>query len=376
MATKKIKRFQEGGVSDKDRGLEASKDEKVGFFERLRMGNIDEEGSEAYNRFGAGRGRAERISVEDRVATPEMRPTAPAPTPEMRPTAPAPAPEMDEMEAANRREPIPVPAGPRVEAPKPGGRPRVNVQAGKPVKPAVKPAVKNEIAAAPKKNTGNYSNEGRSAPTAKRDTSNYSNEGRGREMSKEQQFKFADEQARTPAGVAKRKQMEKDQAIERVYPEEMLAGGFGLKGIQMLAKKAAGTGAKKSAESGGSRALSAEVDDGVTFLGKSGRRQVGGFDEVGRNSAKRITDNPTRQLPAPPKKLGGPKAPSKKKMTKKEQRDKKTLNPLAWMSGPKGMADDFKKGGKVKMASGGSVSSASKRGDGIATRGMTNCKMR
>jgi hypothetical protein len=195
-------------------------------------------------------------------------------------------------------------------------------------------------------------------------------------MSKEQQFKFADEQARTPAGVAKRKQMEKDQAIERVYPEEMLAGGPGLKGIQMLAKKAAGTGAKKSAESGGSRALSAEVDDGVTFLGKSGRRQVGGFDEVGRNSAKRITDNPTRQLPAPPKQLGGPKTPDKKKMTKKDAREKKTLNPLAWMSGPKGMADDFKKGGKVKMASGGSVSSASKRGDGIATRGKTNCKMR
>jgi hypothetical protein len=30
------------------------------------------------------------------------------------------------------------------------------------------------------------------------------------------------------------------------------------------------------------------VDDGLTFLGQSGRRQVGGFDEVFRNSAKRI----------------------------------------------------------------------------------------
>jgi hypothetical protein len=36
----------------------------------------------------------------------------------------------------------------------------------------------------------------------------------------------------------------------------------------------------------------------------------------------------------------------------------------------------FKKGGKVKrMASGGMASSASKRADGIATRGKTNCKM-
>ena len=36
----------------------------------------------------------------------------------------------------------------------------------------------------------------------------------------------------------------------------------------------------------------------------------------------------------------------------------------------------FKRGGKVKkMASGGMASSASKRADGIATRGKTNCKM-
>ena len=371
MATKKRKRFNEGGITeaeDKARGLESSKEDKVGFFERLRMGNIDEEGSEAYRRFGAGRGKAERTPVEDRTATPVVRPVA---TPVVQPVAEPAEPKIDEMEEANKREPIPVSAGPKAKPDvpaKPASKPAV--------KPASKPAVKNEYAAAPKKNTGNYSNEGRSTPTAKRDTSNYSNEGRGREMSKEQQFKFADEQARTPAGVAKRKQTEKDQAIERVYPEEMLVGGAGLRGVQMLAKKAAGTGAKKAAESGGSRALSTEVDDGVTFLGKSGRRQVGGFDEVGRNSAKRITDNPTRQLPAPPKQLGGPKTPDKKKMTKEEQRDKKTLNPLAWMSGPKGMADDFKKGGKVKMASGGSVSSASKRGDGIATRGKTNCKMR
>ncbi len=57
-------------------------------------------------------------------------------------------------------------------------------------------------------------------------------------------------------------------------------------------------------------------------------------------------------------------------------RDKVT-NPMAWMAGPKGMRDDFKKGGKVKkMASGGSVKvSASRRGDGIAQRGKTRGKM-
>ena len=63
----KFKRYEGGGevsaevdpkeAADKARGLKASKDDKVGFFERIRMGNIDQEGSEAYKRFGAGRGR-------------------------------------------------------------------------------------------------------------------------------------------------------------------------------------------------------------------------------------------------------------------------------------------------------------------------------
>jgi hypothetical protein len=58
---KKAKRYQEGGeAEDKKRGLAASnKEGSVGFFERLRMGNIDDPKSEAHKRFGAGRGQAE-----------------------------------------------------------------------------------------------------------------------------------------------------------------------------------------------------------------------------------------------------------------------------------------------------------------------------
>jgi hypothetical protein len=58
---KKAKRYQEGGeAEDKKRGLAASnKEGSVGFFERLRMGNIDDPKSEAYKRFGADRGKAE-----------------------------------------------------------------------------------------------------------------------------------------------------------------------------------------------------------------------------------------------------------------------------------------------------------------------------
>jgi hypothetical protein len=42
-----------------------------------------------------------------------------------------------------------------------------------------------------------------------------------------------------------------------------------------------------------------------------------------------------------------------------------------------GGAVGYKRGGKTKKyASGGMVSSASRRADGIATKGKTNCKMR
>jgi len=55
----KFKRYDKGGeVAAKEAGLKASKDEDVGFLKRLRMGNIDDPSSDAYKRFGAGRGLA------------------------------------------------------------------------------------------------------------------------------------------------------------------------------------------------------------------------------------------------------------------------------------------------------------------------------
>lgn len=69
---RKTKRYQDGGKTEdqyKKEGLESSKDEKVGFFERLRMGNIDNPSSEAYRRFGAGRAK---MAEEARTPVPEM----------------------------------------------------------------------------------------------------------------------------------------------------------------------------------------------------------------------------------------------------------------------------------------------------------------
>ena len=80
----KFKRYEEGGDVEeskaKQRGLEMSnKEAPVGFFERLRMGNIDDPSSEAYKRFGAGRGRSEAPAKQEEPA--------PAPAPEPMPVA-------------------------------------------------------------------------------------------------------------------------------------------------------------------------------------------------------------------------------------------------------------------------------------------------
>jgi hypothetical protein len=55
-------------AEDKAAGLAASSGEKVGFFERLRMGNIDDPKSEAYSRFGAGRAKADRDMENEAAA--------------------------------------------------------------------------------------------------------------------------------------------------------------------------------------------------------------------------------------------------------------------------------------------------------------------
>jgi hypothetical protein len=317
MATKKRKRFNEGGITeaeDKARGLEASKSEKVGFLERMRMGNIDEEGSEAYRRFGAGRGKAERTPVEDRVATPVTRPM---PAAQATPVAT----EMDDMEAANARPPIPVSAGPKVEQPKPGGRTRVDVQSSKPSAPAKSSSKMQEQSY---RRTGGASAEelANYKPPAK--NPNYSNEGRGREMTKKQQAEYELDSIRPTS----------EQTQKGLETAATMMGGAGLKGVSALAKKLAGSGKKTEA---GSRALAEKYDD-VTFLGRGARRSMSPNESLRGSKA--------RELEAPRKSIRGPEP---KKLGRKKE-------------------DEF--------ASGGSVFNPSKRADGAAIKGKTRCKMR
>jgi hypothetical protein len=361
MATKKIKRFQEGGMSDKDRGLEASKDDKVGFFERLRMGNIDEEGSEAYNRFGAGRAKADRDMESEAAAMRAVDKSRASTAAPAAPVAPAAMPERDAMEEANAREPIPVPAGPRADQPRPGGKPRVNVQ-------AAQPSRKKEMTVAEAKKQLKLGERPSSASVAKANAQlgmggsdrneNYGNEGRGRALTKEQQFAKADAEARSPEGVAKRKKQEAEQGLERVTPETALLPGGGLKVLSAAAKKlAAPKMAKYSQEALPAPTKRLTYDKAGTVARKRAERAESRKSEMLKENAKRYgldEDSPGYEAAAGAvrKGLGG---------------------------------KDFalKKGGSVKkampikkMASGGSVSNPSKRADGAAIKGKTRCKMR
>ena len=88
----KFKRYEGGGeisgevdpkeAAAKEAGLKASRGDDVGFFQRLRMGNIDDPSSEAYKRFGAGRGRLERNPVNESVSVSGSEPVV---RPSMRP---------------------------------------------------------------------------------------------------------------------------------------------------------------------------------------------------------------------------------------------------------------------------------------------------
>jgi hypothetical protein len=344
MATKKRKRFNEGGITeaeDKARGLESSKEDKVGFFERLRMGNIDDEGSEAYRRFGAGRGKAERTPVETMEPTPVRQSAA---------AAPAAKPEIDPLEEANAREPIPVSAGPKA---RPG-------ESGSNVKIGGRPSIGSPAPAkSPAKLAQTYSRtSGDTGERPKPDTSNYSNEGRGRAMTKEQQFARAEAEARSPEGVAKRKKQETEQGLERVTPETALLPGGGLKALSEAAKKLAAPKMAKYAQ----EALPAPTrrlgyDKAGSLARKRSERADMRREEMLRENAKRYgldEDAPGYEAAA-----------------------------AAVRKGLGGKDFGLKKGGSVKrsapvkkMASGGMVSSASKRADGIATKGKTRCKMR
>jgi hypothetical protein len=338
MATKKIKRFQEGGMSDKDRGLEASKDDKVGFFERLRMGNIDEEGSEAYNRFGAGRAKADRDMESEAAAMRAVDKSRASTAAPAAPVAPAAMPERDAMEEANAREPIPVPAGPRVDQPRPGGKPRVNVQASKPSAPAKTDPAKTSAYPMTRAQPTTKTYERKAG--ARADTSSLASQIPGG----------------SSTGPVSGKKVEPMSDTERNVQNMLAVTGVGAgaagalyKGKKMLdARKAAQAGAKKRAN------LKRDVEEGIE------RNLADEFQSLSSSASKRAADQKSKAERSRDLNAGQ----AKTKFTSLSKTPSKKTKKF----------DDNES--NVEFKRGGSVSGASKRADGIATKGKTRCKMR
>jgi hypothetical protein len=274
----KFKRYDEGGeVADKEAGLKASKGEDVGFFQRLRMGNIDDPNSEAYKRFGAGRGRSERAPVNEPMAV--VRPTA------------QPNPIFEEGRKQGMRQP----SGDASVAEDYANRPRnpeAEQEADNPRKTASKPTAsktESKITSSPK----------------------------------------------APAYVQR-------------YTEEMMEAD----NPSVKAEKAPASKSKPASEAPKSKTS-------ITPFPKndeSRRMMSEGVGKVVSGATSGLADY-----------LSSLESTSRY-MNKKKKAE--SLGPFDKGSG------EYKRGGSVKkMASGGSVSSASRRADGIATKGKTRGKM-
>jgi hypothetical protein len=172
---------------------------------------------------------------------------------------------------------------------------------------------------------------------------------------RQMEYEAAQAQANTPQGRAERQAKAESQALKAVRPEELLVGGGSFAGLKTVANMARNLANRRGAE---------KVADYVQ-------------PAIGYTERKLLESGSKRPLlDGPPKRLTGPASKEVEDVVDKS-RDAVT-NPMAWMAGPKGMKEDFKRGGKVKkMASGGKVkTSASSRGDGIAMRGKTRGMMR
>ena len=351
---KKFKRYDEGGSVEeamaKKRGLDISnKEAPVGFFERLRAGNIDEPGSEAYNRFGAGRGRdrGESVSVN------QPMPSAPA---ALAMPAASSRPLSDDMYSDFGSSTGAGAAG-TSETIKPTRQ--VMNKPTLPAKPTATPVP-------PLRNTGPDRSSLINKPPA------YAGPLRGMRSDAGASKPAASAASQIPGQSAKAPQGEKIDSSEtsRNIENAMLAtgaGGVGLAGLYKLGK-----------------------------MMKGGREAAGKvapyLKELGTSAPKKLLQGPRKASKSADVTDVVPKSTSYRSLTGSAREDaraneaREKLRNSSFIKKPKKPLDEsdtsggavgFKRGGKMKKyASGGMVSSASRRADGIATKGKTNCKMR
>jgi len=170
------------------------------------------------------------------------------------------------------------------------------------------------------------------------------------EAYRQRQFDEANARAKTPEGRADRAKMEQAQALEAVRPEEAMIGGGGLKTVAAMARGLAG---RKGTAAGGEK-----LAEYIT-------------PEIGYTQ-KALQNNPTKRLTGPSKAelvARDRAARAAEREAGRKEFNQRGVDRFVESTFEGGM----KRGGKVKkMASGGMArSSASKRGDGIASKGKT-----
>jgi hypothetical protein len=328
MKKKKAKRYQEGGeAEDKKRGLAASnKEGSVGFFERLRMGNIDDPKSEAYKRFGAGRGKAEAAKQRAAMGSKEDR-------------------ERDSREAA-----VAGPLKSQAAAP---------MEDKKPAKAASNPAIVTieQLKASRFDNLRDYLNDQRGL--TRRGESSPRKPAADKAVSRGPSRGTQDE---GDAGEeAARKALADSRAKERARRNQITDPG--LTQSQAAAQRTAEV--KRDSTKTGSQRLAEKADraGNIYARGQAPRQSDQEKQDAARKKLGTVPPRPPRGFSSPASrkawddKYGDQYEPSGRK------------KPGAASKGKDEMGDytPFRKGG--------TVSSASRRGDGIAMRGKTRGRM-
>ena len=356
---KRVRRFQEGGEAAlKAEGLAASNQTPMGFFERLRMGNIDQEGSEAYNRLGAGRGRMERDAASELAANQMVdnmnasRSARGSYAPEQLDAEAGDTARMSEMMSRGRAE------GERDEkrmAPSLAKTQNAAILAATPAKRVPAKASAPQIGKSAIGSGG-----GRGAAAGEEDAYRAS---RAAAPAAAPAAAAAKPTATSAATTKEERQARIDQAFKPPSDEQIqqgleagtLGAGLGLKTVAGLAKNLAN---RRAAIKNSLRLDRPGTVSGEGFVMRDGK--------IVKDIAKKA---PQKALPSPVTDVT-PKTAKQMAETNLRERGNKFL-----------FADDaMKRGGRVKkMASGGSVkssvSSASRRGDGIATKGKTRGKI-
>jgi hypothetical protein len=360
----RFKRYDEGGDVEeskaKQRGLEMSnKEAPVGFLERFRMGNIDDPSSEAYKRFGAGRGRLEApAKKEESAPTRAIKPT-PVARPSMKPN-----PIFAAGEEQGKRQPsgdasvaeyyASKPSAPKLQS---GDASVAEYYASKPDAP--KPAASKPDAPKPAASKPAASKPAASKPAASKPAASKPSDSGASSSTKSDASQIPGSSAKAPQGGEKIDSSETERNINAALTATGLGGAAGLfyKGKKMYdASKAA-----KQALSSTKRLERPGTVAGKDFV-------VRDYEGAAKTASKGV---PKKQLSYKKDSDVTDVTPKKSSSSAKEMGEKNLRE-----RGNKYLFGDdapaMKRGGAVKKyASGGSVSSASSRADGIASKGKT-----